>query len=199
VDVHDWGAYQKKRQGSTPRPLLAEALNFIPNHNAALDLGGGGLTDAQYLLDQNLLKVDVVDITPPLNNTIQRNPRFEYHQVRFEEYRFPIDRYSLVSAQYSLPFCSPAFFNQVWSGIQASLIPEGIFAGQLFGPNDDWSAIPEMTFLNKASIQSLIAGFVEIKLVEREFTESIVRRKHWHYFDLIMKKPKSTKIPASQT
>ena len=45
----------------------------------------------------------------------------------------------LVNASFALPFCPPAEFPGLWRRIVDSILPGGRFAGQFFGPNDDWA------------------------------------------------------------
>ncbi|WP_256680754.1 hypothetical protein [Pseudomonas sp. LTJR-52] len=54
-------------------------------------------------------------------------------QTRFETLEVP--KCQLINASFSLPFCEPSSFT-LWHSISTALRPNGLLAGQLFGPRD---------------------------------------------------------------
>jgi hypothetical protein len=101
-----------------------------------------------------------------------------------------VNHYNLISAQNTLPFLQRENFQIVWENIEKALTLNGIFCGHLFGPHDDWSTNQNMTFHSKKEVESLIKDFEIILSREKEEDSHTAdgQKKHWHYFDLILKK-----------
>lgn len=114
--------------------------------------------------------------------------QFSYIEEKFENYEIPMEKFDLISAQYSLPFTSPSNFAKLWKNIRAGLKPNGVFVGQFFGDRDQWSANKEMSFQSKSEVQALISEMEVLHFEESEFQEDNPRKKRWHYFDVIAKK-----------
>jgi SAM-dependent methyltransferase len=96
----------------------------------------------------------------------------------------------LVHAGFSLPFCAPDRFADLWVRIRQALRPGGIFAGQLFGPHDSWAGNPGMVFHDRSEVETLLDGLDVLEL--RETDEDGQARsgpKHWHLFDIVARKP----------
>ena len=185
----EWINYQKRTSQGKPRSLLIESLSYIAKKENALDLGAGALTEAQFLLDSGFQEVIAIDITPQFKELVlPANARFIYLQEKVEEYTFPQNYFDLISAQLTLPFMQSDKFKEVWAKIRTALKTKAIFTGQLFGERDDWSADSEMTFHSKKEVYDLLQTFEIIKCVEKEYTEKDARKKHWHYFELIIRK-----------
>ncbi len=96
----------------------------------------------------------------------------------------------LVYASFSLPFCDPERFPDLWRTIRTSLRPGGHFAGQLFGTDDAWAGRRPFSFFDRAGVQRLARGYT-IELLRETVEEGRSYRgpKHWHYFDVILEKP----------
>jgi hypothetical protein len=96
----------------------------------------------------------------------------------------------LVHSSYSLPFCPPAYFSQLWKTINDAIKPDGYFIGQFFGPNDSWAGKnPDMTFLSKEEVQKLFTGFTIEKFNEIDDDgEAASGPKHWHIFEVNARK-----------
>ncbi|MHB1769714.1 MAG: class I SAM-dependent methyltransferase [Minisyncoccota bacterium] len=184
-----WKKYQKRTADGKPRPLLVEALSYLSKKDAVLDIGAGALNDTQFLLGHGFREIIAVDITPQFKELfVPKNVQFTYIQKRLEEYPFPLDYFDLISAQYTLPFISKDYFEKIWTHIRRSLRVGGIFAGQLFGERDDWFGRNTMSFYTADEVTKFTDGFASLVCNEREYTEEADRNKHWHYFDLILKK-----------
>ena len=95
----------------------------------------------------------------------------------------------LVNASFSLPFCAPGRFDEVWARIVDSLGPGGRFAGQLFGVHDTWAGSGIVT-LRRERVGELLRPFEVERLdeVERDGTLPRGRRKHWHVFHVVARK-----------
>ena len=66
----------------------------------------------------------------------------------------------LVHAGYSLPFCAPAGFPEVWAAVRDALVPGGLFAGQFLGPRDGWAGSDGMTFRDAGEVGKLALSSV---------------------------------------
>jgi len=60
------------------------------------------------------------------------------------------------------------------------------FAGQLFGPHDEWYGRPGMNFHDRAGVLGMLAGMEVLQLVEDDHRGmSFEGPKHWHVFHVI--------------
>ena len=73
---------------------------------------------------------------------------------------------------------------------QYSLKKGGVFCGQFFGVNDEWSKNPKMTFHTEDQAKKLLDGLeiISFKEVEEDSTTANGTPKHWHIFHIIAKK-----------
>lgn len=96
----------------------------------------------------------------------------------------------LVNASFALPFCAPGAFPGLWSLVRRSVRPGGRFAGQFFGPRDDWAKLPDRTHHSEAEIRNtLLAGFeIEFWQEEDRPTKGAEHPKHWHLFHVVGKR-----------
>ena len=115
--------------------------------------------------------------------------RLAFRQARFEDLH-ELPPADLVYAGFALPFSDPAAFPGLWAGIRATLEPGAWFAGELFGPHDDWAGRAEMNFHDRAEVESLLAGLEIHSLVEDDRPgQSAMGPKHWHVFHIIARNP----------
>lgn len=186
-----WESFYQKTKELPPSPLLVEAMFFTNPHGKAIDIGGGGLKDTRYLLDQGF-HVTVIDKEDALYEMAAalNNDRLQAVVTSFEDYAFPEATFTLASAMFSLPFISPEAFTRVFTAIKRALVPGGIFCGQLFGVHDAWSVNPRMTFHAKEQVEGLLADLEIIELREREYDGKLAsgEPKHWHVFNVIARK-----------
>lgn len=183
-----WEEYYLKTKELPPSPLLVKALALATQRGHAIDIGGGALKDARYLLDQGF-HVTVIDKGDALHEMAAalHSDRLQAVGTSFEDYAFPEVTFTLASAMFSLPFTSPEAFTRVFTAIKGSLVPGGIFCGQFFGVHDAWSANPRMTFHTKEQVEELLADLDVIELREREYDGKLAsgEPKHWHVFSVI--------------
>ena len=74
--------------------------------------------------------------------------------------------------------------------IKESLEEKGsVFAGQFFGPNDDWTKRAEKRLLghSREDLKELFKGFQVVEIQEQDFEGKSAdgSDKHWHIFDVI--------------
>ncbi len=188
-EIIRWQTYQSRI--AKPRELLKEAISYVAHKGPALDLGAGSLYDSELLLKEGFEEVVAVDQTPQFREIPNMHGRFTYVEKQFNEYAFPTNHFDLVSAQYALPFVSPDEFYGLWKHVRSSLKSGGIFTGQLFGERDGWHESVSMIFHSIDTVRDLISDFEILAFEEKEYTEKTPRGKHWHYFDLIIRKRSS--------
>ncbi len=92
----------------------------------------------------------------------------------------------MVHSSYSLPFCPPEHFDRFWSVIVDGIQVGGYFAGQFFGPNDDWaSSRSQLTFHSRNQVLALFKNFEILTLTEiDEDGNAASGPKHWHIFEV---------------
>ena len=190
-EIRRWQEYQSQTAHNKPRALLIQALPYVQEKNAALDLGAGALYDAQYLLNSGFKEVIAVDMTPQFRELdTPEGARLTYVESSFEQYQFEPNYFDLLSSQYALPFTGQTEFPRIWRDALASLKKNGIFCGQLFGERDEWSHTGSILIHSKEEILTLAGNsqILFLEEVERDSPTAGGTLKHWHYFDLILKK-----------
>ena len=189
-----WSRYYEAR-ANVVRETLLEALTRFEEPGLGVDLGCGAGGDTAELLRRGW-RVLAVDSEPEAIERLRARDdlgeggldRLETQVARFEEATLP--RAELVNASWSLPFCAPGSFQSVWAHVVESLVPSGRFCGQLFGDRDGWRGDRDLTFLTRAEVDSLLAGF-EVELldeVEEDGTTALGEAKHWHVFHVVARK-----------
>jgi tellurite methyltransferase len=196
----DWSGYYRWTADRPPRELLLRTLDHIEwegrarRRRSAIDLGCGAGTDSLELLRRGW-KVCSIDQEPlALRFLSRRVPARQRTLVDLRVARMEgasLPRADLVYASFSLPFCAPAEFPDLWGRIRRALVPGGHFAGQLFGNRDEWAGKRPMTFHTVRQVRTLTRGYrIELLRESEEEGRSYEGPKHWHYFDLILEKPK---------
>ncbi|WP_346231500.1 class I SAM-dependent methyltransferase [Parafrigoribacterium mesophilum] len=187
----DWMPFYAAQAGRDPRPTLQRALELRgTTAGFALDLGAGEGSDTRYLLQQGW-RVHAVDGADGAGDRIRQNvPPLLRDSLTVEQRSFedilelpPAD---LVYAGYALPFCAPVAFPVLWEAIRDAMEPSGWFAGELFGPHDDWAGSTNMNFHDRAAVEQLLAGLETAELLEEDRDGPMVGgTKHWHVFHVI--------------
>jgi SAM-dependent methyltransferase len=192
----DWARFYGFTKDSPPWPLLVRAASLAPRHGRALDLGAGAGRDTRYLLEQGFT-VTAVDADPHagahLASLLQDHLRLV--QSTFEAFDFAPAAYDLISAQFALPFVARDCFFDVFARLQAALAPGGVFAGQCFGPHDQWNAPGHsMTFLTRGEVERLLRELEIIELQEEDADGHTAdgSPKHWHVFHILARRPSAS-------
>ncbi len=208
AEKRDWPGYFSVVLGKPPRETLisaldrferewgSDALPRIPDAQPplAIDLGCGEGRDTLELLRRGW-SVHAVDAHPnafelllPRVPTEQRS-RLTTQMAGFEEARWP--KTMLLNASFSLPFCHPSHFDEVWSRIIESIKPGGRFAGQLFGDRDSWASIPDRSHQTESLARELLSGLEveEFRIDEKDDNDAVGNPKHWHAFHIVARKP----------
>lgn len=193
-----WTEYQQKLKGSPPRPSLVRALERIGEAppqappRLAINLGCGAGQDTLELLQRGW-RVVAVDSSPKAGDLItsvldpEARSRLEFRHARFEEVELPSGA-ALINASFSLPFCAKEAFPAFWSKIRSALAPVGWFAGQFFGPEDDWVRDGSLTGHSEDELREMFRGFrVNWKLEDLHCAAPAVGlERDWHVFTVIV-------------
>jgi SAM-dependent methyltransferase len=192
----DWAGYYEGQGDRAPHDLLLQALASVEaegRSGQAVDLGCGQGFETAELLRRGW-EVVAIDATEEGIRRLPRRiperlaPRLRTVVSRMEDVDVPAA--DLVHASYSLPFCRPQAFSQLWRAIREAIRPGGRFAGELFGDRDTWASTEaEMTFVDLASARALFDGMALESFVEEEDdAEGWDEIKHWHVFHVIARR-----------
>ncbi|AFY58557.1 Tellurite resistance protein TehB [Rivularia sp. PCC 7116] len=192
-----WSDYYKAVANRPPRETLLTALaNFEPENEAeprtAIDLGCGEGRDTVELLRRGW-KVIAIDSQQEaierLKNRCDKKTVIETRIAQFENIDLPSD-VDLINASFSLPFCKPENFPELWHKIVSGLTTGGRFSGHLFGDRDSWAADSTMSNHTMSQIEALLQPF-EVELLSEEDhpgKTALGHEKHWHIFHIVARK-----------
>jgi tellurite methyltransferase len=206
VTGQKWAAYYRGTASRPPRELLLRGLEHVEwegrtrRRRRAVEIGFGAGNDALELLRRGW-QVLATDREPEAAKFLARRVPARYRAsltvliAPMEELAPPPA--DLVYASYSLPFCAPEAFGDLWARIRRSLVPGGHFVGQLFGDRDEWAGKGAMTFHTLREVRALTRGYrVELLRETEEDGRSFAGPKHWHFFDLVLEKPRPMAKPG---
>lgn len=103
--------------------------------------------------------------------------------------------FDLINASFALPFVKPEEFQRTWKRILRMLKRDGIVCVNLFGNRDSWAPkFSHITFLKRGDARKLFKGLKVISFKEREYDAkpAIGAEKHWHTFEVIAQRTKSS-------
>ena len=195
-----WAGYYRWTAARPPRELLLRTLDHIDwegksrRRRLAIDIGSGAGTDTLELLRRGwtVLAIDAQKTAAEIlarRVPARQRPFLTSLVAPMEGLELPPA--DLVYASYSLPFCSPGSFPSFWASIRRAVRPGGHFAGQLFGDQDEWSGQRPMNFHTARQVRTLVRGYkVELLRETVEDGQSFDGPKHWHFYDLILEKPR---------
>lgn len=197
-----WDEYfQDTLNVTKPQYTLALALKYFAREEKesglAVDLGTGTGRDALFLLEKgwNVLAIDAesmaIDI---LLNRVQENDRnrIEVNISPFSEMSLP-DHINLINASFSLPFCSPEDFPDIWQNIVDHLEIGGRFAGQFFGIRDEGFSDINPLMFSQEQVMQLFQDRFEIEYLQIEaglIPAADGSLRQWHTFHVVAKKIK---------
>ncbi|MEO5646125.1 MAG: methyltransferase domain-containing protein [Candidatus Paceibacterota bacterium] len=178
----NWKSYIQNTKNRPPSLLLGEAISHA-HKGMALDIGAGNLVDSKEMVN-NGFRVMVVDpnVEPIPSEGI------EIFSIKIEDFDFPLERFALVNAQYSLPFTEN--IPRTVQNIHTSLIQGGIFSGQFFGKEDGWNGREGVITHARAEIENLFSQWEIIRFEEEKKIKSSKTHgeKLWHVFHVIARK-----------
>jgi len=182
-----WPDYYEANEGRAARDELVEVLGRFAVPGRAVDLGCGAGIDTVAMLDRGWT-VFAIDAEPEaierLRSRAGARAGLDARVMPMEEVLLPAT--DLVWASYSLFFCDPGRFPEVWRRIGAAIRPGGRFAGELLGDRDTWAAREDGTAMSRREAESLFAGWAVERFDEEENDgEAFDGPKHWHYFHVV--------------
>ena len=197
----EWLAYHNATKDNPPSKAAQLAIaQFGGKCGQVMDLGCGAGADTQFFLSGGwqVLAVDahtecMDKIKKELPKDLQQ--KLEVYQMTFEKLHIlkPLD---CIIANFSIPFCNPRYFGEMWNEIVGGLKQEGIFAGVFFGNRDDWAKTmqEERTFHTVEEVEALFTEFEIIQMQEEEWDGACCGEngeaipKHWHIFHVVARK-----------
>jgi tellurite methyltransferase len=204
-------SYLQGTEGAPPRAQLLVAIGAVRSALAssdgrrprALDVGCGPGRELVALLDAGF-DVDAFDPYPDmlvraaeLLATTPHRAALKEGRVRLrlgtlesEAPRLLTSFYDVIHAGFVLPFVRPIAFNSCWHALVASLREGGVFAGQFFGPNDEFvraAAEGDMTSHRTEEIDELFTGWdvLEREEIERDGAIGRGKAKRWHVHHVV--------------
>ena len=176
--MKNWTNYQAKTYGNNICNLLIEFLNEYKVNNA-IDLGCGSGNETVYMIKKG---INVLAIDRQLNkdfilNRLSENERklISFEECSFEKVKLP--KAELLVAFFSIPFCKPRNFDNLWDKIYNSIEDNGYFVGQLFGDRDSWNDVDTINTFSMEEIKLYLKKYKIIKFEEVEYIREIDNKK----------------------
>jgi tellurite methyltransferase len=191
----EWTEYYDEHEGREPREMLLEVLDAFGagEERSAVDLGCGSGIDTLAMLRRGW-RVFAIDAEEEAIERVRRrvpgtlSSRLTTVVSRMEDVELPAG-VDLVWASFSLFFCRPDTFGDVWGRILASIRPGGRFAGELLGDRDTWASDDDVSAFTRDEARSLFTGLeIERFDEEEEDGRATSEEKHWHLFHAVSRK-----------
>ncbi len=186
--MKDWTNYQNKTYGYDVCKLLIEFLDNYKIDNA-IDLGCGSGNETVYMI-KNGIKVLAIDRQLNQDFILNRLSDNEKKMISFKESSFEdveLPNTKLLAAFFSIPFCNPNNFDELWTKIYNSIEDNGYFVGQLFGDRDAWNVVESINTFSIDKVKEYLKNYNIIKLEEIEYVRESDNKK-WHFYDIIAQK-----------
>lgn len=186
--MKDWTNYQNKTYGDDVCKLLIDFLDKYKVNNA-IDLGCGSGNETVYMI-KNGIKVLAIDRQLNQDFILNRLSENEKKLISFKESSFEdveLPKTQLLTAFFSIPFCNPNNFDDLWNKIYNSIEDDGYFVGQLFGDRDAWNVVDSINTFPIDKVKEYLKKYKIIKLEEVEYVRESDNKK-WHFYDIIAQK-----------
>jgi tellurite methyltransferase len=198
-------AYLDGTREAPPREQLLRAVRLLPEgrRGSALDIGCGPGKEVVELLRAGfqVTAIDpyqsMVDLTESrvLEHAPAARARLGVTCARIEDFapNLPASGFDLVHAGFVLPFVAARNFERVFDALRTCVAPSGLFAGQFFGPDDEFlrtSPAGSMTSHRAGEVPPLLRGFeiIEHQEVNRAGFIGSGRPKWWHVHHVIARR-----------
>lgn len=186
--MKDWTNYQNETYGDDVCKLLIEFLDNYKIDNA-IDLGCGSGNETVYMI-KNGIKVLAIDRQLNQDFILNRLSDSEKQLISFKESSFEdveLPKTKLLTAFFSIPFCNPNNFDELWTKIYNTIEDNGYFVGQLFGDRDAWNVVESINTFSIDKVKEYLKNYNIIKLEEIEYVRESDNKK-WHFYDIIAQK-----------
>lgn len=186
--MKDWTNYQNETYGDNVCKLLIEFLDNYKIDNA-IDLGCGSGNETVYMI-KNGIKVLAIDRQLNQDFILNRLSDNEKKMISFKESSFEdveLPKTKLLTSFFSIPFCNPNNFDELWTKIYNSIEDNGYFVGQLFGDRDAWNVVESINTFSIDKVKEYLKNYNIIKLEEIEYVRESDNKK-WHFYDIIAQK-----------
>lgn len=186
--MKDWTNYQNKTYGDDACKLI---IDFLDKYkvDSAIDLGCGSGNETVYMV-KNGIKVLAIDRQLNQDFILNRLSDSEKQLISFKESSFEdveLLKTKLLTAFFSIPFCNPNNFDELWTKIYNSIEDNGYFVGQLFGDRDAWNVVESINTFSIDKVKEYLKNYNIIKLEEIEYVRESDNKK-WHFYDIIAQK-----------
>ena len=187
-----WQKFNENTKNNPPRELYIEAIKLIKTqHPNCLDIAAGALNETKDMLKRGC-KVTAIDSNDQITQLAKQITTTNLTTVvsTMEDYKYGQNKFDFIVAMFALPFITQEKFENTFLNITLSLKKSGIFAFHLFGKNDDWSKNKKMAFHDKDSIDKLLKNvrILKLKEIEDKGETANGQDKHWHIFQVIIRK-----------
>ena len=186
--MKDWTNYQNETYGDDVCKLLIEFLDNYKIDNA-IDLGCGSGNETVYMI-KNGIKVLAIDRQLNQDFILNRLSDSEKQLISFKKSSFEdveLPKTKLLTAFFSIPFCNPNNFDELWTKIYNSIEDNGYFVGQLFGDRDAWNVVESINTFSIDKVKEYLKNYNIIKLEEIEYVRES-DNKMWHFYDIMAQK-----------
>lgn len=191
--MKDWTNYQNKTYGDDACKLI---IDFLDKYkvDSAIDLGCGSGNETVYMV-KNGIKVLAIDRQLNQDFILNRLSDSEKQLISFNESSFEdveLPKTKLLTAFFSIPFCNPNNFDELWTKIYNSIEDNDYFVGQLFGDRDAWNVVESINTFSIDKVKEYLKNYNIIKLEEIEYVRESDNKK-WHFYDIIAQKKEGDK------
>ena len=186
--MKDWTNYQNKTYGDEACKLIIDFLNKY-KVDSAIDLGCGSGNETVYMV-KNGIKVLAIDRQLNQDFILNRLSDSEKQLISFKKSSFEdveLPKTKLLTAFFSIPFCNPNNFDELWTKIYNSIEDNGYFVGQLFGDRDAWNVVESINTFSIDKVKEYLKNYNIIKLEEIEYVRESDNKK-WHFYDIMAQK-----------
>ena len=189
--------YYAATAGRPPRDTLLLALErWHAEHGErpgfAVDLGCGDGRDTVELVRRGWRVLAIDSEASAIERLEARDDLADRELLttrcaRMEDATWP--EADLVNSSFALPLCPPQRFPALWQRIIESIRVGGRFAGQFYGPHDDW-AKTGITIVTRGALDVFFAAFDFERLdeVDEDGETAPGKPKHWHIFHVVARK-----------